>query len=121
MIKGIVISGIVDLIAQYRFRFSSEVQLHEGISKVLDVAGISYRREVRIDEHNRLDFLIDGGLVIEVKIAGSGAELLRQVHRYAQEEIVTGIIVVTNKPWHDLPPTLNGKPVAVHVMSRGGL
>jgi hypothetical protein len=104
---------IIGILRQFRFRYASENELQAGIAEALEGNDISFSREVRINEHDRLDFLI-GDIALETKIDGSAAALLRQVHRYAQSETVQSIIVVTDKARHRLPAVLNGKPVYVH-------
>lgn len=69
------------LLAGFGYRYGSEVQLHQALSTVLDQAGHAHDREYRLDASNRADFWLDG-LVIEVKVAGSLADALRQVGRY---------------------------------------
>lgn len=63
--------------------------------------------------------MVDGDIVIETKIGGSAAELMRQVSRYAQSAGVAGILVVTSRANHHLPESFNGKPVLVHSLLGG--
>lgn len=75
-----------------------------------------YSREVRLDDHNRIDFLVElNGTTkvgVEVKIAGSLAALRRQLERYAALAAVDQLLLVTTKAQHHhVPPTIGGKPV----------
>jgi hypothetical protein len=104
---------IAKLIASKRYSFDSEDMLQELIGAVLLEAGIEATREVRINSKDRLDFLA-GSVAIEVKIKGSRAEVLTQIHRYAQSERISAIVLVTTKPrHHGMPAELNGKEVHV--------
>ena len=92
-------------------RFSNEAELHEGIAEVLVSKQIPFEREVIITSHDRLDFLV-GDIAIEVKVDGSAAEVLRQLHRYAQHERIGALILVTSRSRHQmLTKVLNGKPL----------
>lgn len=85
-----------------------------------------YVREIYIDgNHNRLDFVVQvaGDIVgVEVKIAGSRKDVLRQLTRYAQLEQIDELVLVTTKASHHHMPThLNGKPVLLCSLVEAGL
>lgn len=106
--------ALVEALRSVRFRFSSEEDLQLGIDQLLRKREIVFEREVRLGPHDRIDFLVEGGIGIEVKIDGSAAELGRQALRYALHERVREIVLVTTRASHrDQPPTLEGKPVTV--------
>lgn len=103
---------IIRAIERYRFMTSSEAELQDAIESVLERERFVFDREVRLSPRDRIDFMVEGGIGIEVKVAGSLAALTRQLHRYAQHEAVKGIIVVTTTARHcGIPRELNGKPV----------
>lgn len=105
------VEHIASTLRKYRFRFNSEAELQEGIAGVFTLNGIAFVREYRIDTKSRLDFMADG-IAVETKTAKSRADLIRQIHRYAQCQDVTGIVVVSAKARHaTLPDTISGKPV----------
>lgn len=108
-----------DHLARFRFNFCSEDELQRGIEQVLARSTFEALREVRLGERGRLDFIVDGDIVIETKIGGSAAELMRQVARYAQSPQVAAILVVTSRAGHSLPASFNGKPVLVHSLLGG--
>lgn len=102
---------ITSLLRTFTFRFQSEGELQDGIAAVIGEAGFAFKREYQLSRWDRPDFLV-GGVAIEVKIDGSLANLIRQLHRYAGFNEVDSLIVVTNlSRLADLPETLNGKPV----------
>lgn len=56
----------------------------------------------------------DVGVVIEVKVAGSTAEVTRQLWRYTKHNRVSGVLLVTTRHRHRVQPsTLDQKPIAV--------
>lgn len=106
--------ALIEVLRSVRFRYSSEEDLQLGIDQVLRNRSVVFEREVRLDPHNRIDFLVEGGIGIEVKIDGSVEELGRQVLRYLLHERVQEVVVVTTRATHrDLPPTLEGKRITV--------
>ena len=109
------IDALVRVLQSRRFRFTSEAELQEGIAKTLDAYTIDHRREHCLDKNDRLDFYIAAPRVaVEVKIDGSLSDLTRQVHRYAQNNDVAGIVIVTSlSRLTDLPSSINHKPVRV--------
>lgn len=101
-----------NMITGYRFSFTSERELQDGIAALLMKEKIPFQRETRLSAPNRPDFMLEGGIALEVKIKGSLSELLRQASRYAGHDEVTGILVIGTPHWFTLiPDTLSGKPV----------
>lgn len=75
-----------------------EIVLSRLVRNALEAHHIDYRAEVRLSEHDRLDFFIPSpGVAIEIKVKGSLSALLRQIHRYAAHEEIKEIVVVTNQ------------------------
>jgi hypothetical protein len=102
---------LADTIGRSRYRYASEDDLQEGLAAAL-VPAYTVEREVRISDHSRVDLLVDGDLVIEVKVAGTADALLRQVTRYAASPRVAGLVAVTTRVRHlALPDTVGGKPL----------
>ncbi len=100
------------LLSRFRFRFTSERELQDGIALVLEQAHLRFRRETGLSQHDRPDFLLDNGFAIEVKIKGSLAELLRQATRYLGHGEIRGLLVIGTPHWLTrVPPSLLGKPV----------
>jgi hypothetical protein len=100
---------------------NTEARLHELVAAALDGAGLAHEHEVDLGDGRRIDFLTAGGVGIEVKIAGSRNEILRQVHGYAQADRVLAVVLFTTRATHALAAeSLNGKPLVV-VRSKGWL
>lgn len=93
-------------------RWADEEQLQEHLDRTL--APLGFVREV-VAGGDRFDFWHPDGCVVEVKVAGSVASVLRQLVRYASRDDVSSLVLATTKPWHWAvsPVELNGKPVAV--------
>jgi hypothetical protein len=99
-------------LSRYRFRFSSELDLQDGLETALVAAKLQFEREKILGPGERADFLIDGGIAMEVKIKGSLSEAIRQVNRYANHGAVSAIILIGSCAWlTKLPPEIGGKPL----------
>ncbi len=124
MEEQLQLKGIGRLLAGFGYRYGSEVQLHQALSTVLDQAGHAHVREYRLDASNRADFWLDG-LVIEVKVAGSLADALRQVGRYIGLPQVRGVLLATTERWGERPlvarPAWQGKPFNIIRLKRQAL
>lgn len=108
------VAEVLETLASARFHFQEEAELQAGIAQVLPTA----RREVRLNEKDRIDFLLDG-IGIEVKTDGATSDVMRQLHRYANSGDISALILVTNRARHrNVPNCIDGKPV--HVFFLGG-
>lgn len=95
-----------------RFRFGSEVDLQNGVEQLLLRSKISFAREKALTAKDRPDFLVDGGIAIEIKIQGTFAQALRQIDRYTKHESVLSILVIGSPSWITrIPAAIGGKPV----------
>ena len=102
------------LLSGYRIRFNSERELQDGIERVLIGAALSFERECRLSDRDRIDFLCNR-VGIEVKIASSYSQVLTQLFRYAQSPRLDSLLLITNKSRQlDMPKTILSKPVAVY-------
>lgn len=100
-------------INQFRFCFSTERELQDGLAQVL---GDDWKREHSISQEDRLDFFHEkAGVAIEAKIDHGLTPLTRQVHRYLGHDEIKGILVVTTKvSLSNMPDEMRGgKPVYV--------
>jgi hypothetical protein len=119
------IETIRGLLGRARFRYANEIELHAGISALLNEHGITVTpadREVRLSARDRIDFLLPTGLGIEVKVDGTPGEVWRQMSRYAGHDRVVGLLLVTTRARHavGVPTELSNRPVSVVVL-RGGI
>ena len=111
-------SQLVETLDRFRFDESSEERLQDGIEAVLRDRGVAFVREARLSDEDRIDFITHDGVGIEVKVDGSAASVLRQLHRYAHLDTVQALVLVTTKRRHQVPAALGKKPVRV-VYTRG--
>lgn len=101
--EPITVSRIRREIRAKEFRHARETELHDGIQEVLEGLGLPVRREVTLDEKNRIDLTTDLPrtegrplvLGIEVKIAGKPGDVRRQVQRYSQFAQLGALLLVT--------------------------
>ncbi|WP_051356391.1 hypothetical protein [Azorhizobium doebereinerae] len=103
---------IVELLRRRRIDLTDEKRTQADIEQILVESAIPFEREKRLAPGDIVDFLVAGGLAIEVKTGGSKASIYRQLLRYASHEAVTAMLLVSNVPM-TLPPLINGKRAAV--------
>jgi hypothetical protein len=112
---------VLALLRRYRYPISTETALQLAVATVLTDAGIGYQREVVFGPENRLDFYLPHlKLALELKIKGSAAEVTRQLFRYAKDERVAVIVLMTSRHTHAaVPHEMNGKAIAVITLWEG--
>lgn len=112
---------VQQLLSSYRFRSHNEAELQEAIEQLLTEHGLDYRREVVLTPKNRIDFMV-GRIGIEIKVGHPLAQVIRQLHRYAQLDAIDELVLVSNRCRHAMvPEQINGKAVAVVFLSWGSL
>lgn len=108
-----------------KYHYHNEKDLQQGVGQVLSGLNLNFKPEYSLAPRDRIDFLItDGsGVGIECKSNDSkgGTSLsavTRQLMRYAQSPLITGLILLTTMSKHkNLPDTMNGKPIyVVHLL-----
>lgn len=107
------VDNIVAALSTLRAVSASEKELHGAIGRALTAAGLAWSAEVDLGRDGRIDFLVEGGLGVEVKIKGSRQDLLIQANRYAACASLSGLVIVSRRSNHvsGLPPTLHNKPL----------
>jgi hypothetical protein len=113
-----MIDRLLPILSGQQYRPATEADLRDSLAVVLTEAGVRFDREYPMGETGRPDFFVDG-VVIEVKARGGRSDLVRQVMRYAEHPMVTGILVVTTRAQHQLPDTMRGKPARLLTIARG--
>lgn len=99
------------LIRALRLRHSTEAEMQEDLEAWLFKSGLSFKREARLSEKDRVDFLVDR-IAVECKVKGPAKGVFRQVERYMRSDLVDGVILVTS--FHmGLPDNIEGKPCIV--------
>lgn len=112
-----------ELLMRYRFRGVTEADYQEIIEDTLNQhLTASFQREVWLTRRDRIDFLIDGGVGVEVKVDDTRARIIRQLGRYAQSESVSELLLVSPRPSlvAGIPEMILGVPVTTLAL-RGAL
>lgn len=86
-----------------------EYRLHDIISQSLNRSGIFFEKEYRLGPRNRIDYLINGGVGVEVKKGKPySRQVIEQLKRYTVFPEITAIILVVERNL-DIPKQINGK------------
>lgn len=100
------------------FYGTTELELQDEFEKLLKQCALPYRREVHIgvQDGKRLiiDFLLDSGEGIELKIKGATSSVVCQLHHYARCDSIKSIFLVTCRSKHAPPGSMCGKDVGVY-------
>lgn len=113
-----LVDQVAAALGRYQFRPKDEAELQRQVAAVLRDAGIAVELEVRAGT-GRYDLLLPGGLVVELKVRGSAAEVDRQAQRYAAADDVSAVVVATTSSRlaaglrRPGSTTLGGKPFRV--------
>lgn len=95
-----------------RYNVTCERELQEAVESILLQASVKFVREYRIGPKDRVDFMVDPGIALELKVGGRPAQLVEQLQRYAMHPDVTSVILMTTRMTHCcMPSTLAGKSV----------
>lgn len=81
----------------------------------------TWRREVNLGGGSIIDFLIEGGVGVEVKIKGQPSAIARQLRRYAACPQIESLILVTSRPVFVAHLSSIGKPFTTFDLSRAWL
>lgn len=104
---------IVEVLRSLRIKgLQNEYQLQEAIKQRFDEAGITYTKEYKLAPRNRLDFLVDGAIAVEVKQGKqkpNRTNLTEQIARYASFDVVKAVVVVVDRNVN-IDREIGGKP-----------
>lgn len=90
-----------------------------AIKKSLTKRGIQYKTEVVIGPRCRVDLLIDGGIVVEVKKGKPNSNtVMKQVERYSASDMVKAVILVSERGLARHLDEANGKPIKYIALSK---
>lgn len=103
-----------------RYRLGNEALLQEDVERQLQIRSFPYKREMVLGPADRVDFLVDGHIALELKIKGQRRRILHQMERYAAHDCVESLILMTLVA-SGFPPAINGKPVYVVKLGLSGL
>ena len=95
-----------------------EYSLQDMIADLLMASGLSFKKEYRLAPRNRIDFLVEGGVGIEVKKGKPNrTNVARQLERYAAFGDINTIILVVERTV-DIPARINGKRCILFGLNR---
>lgn len=99
---------IIRLLRAALIDLSNEKRAQADVEHVLDRAGVSFDREVRLSAVDIVDFMV-GGLAVELKLKGARKkDVFRQLCRYARHPSVSALVLASNLSM-GLPPQIEGK------------
>lgn len=111
--RGVDVHDVLSSLRRLRVTTAqNEYEIQNLIAQKLEEHGIPFVKEHRLGPRNRIDFLIPGGIGIEVKQGkpNSGA-VQKQVERYAAFDEVTSLVLLVQQNVATYPHAANGKPV----------
>ncbi len=103
-----------------RFRLGHEALLQEDVELLLQQLQIPHEREKVLDIGDRVDFLVEGHIALELKIKMPARHIYRQLQRYAKHDAVDSLVLMTLGVG-GVPPSVNGKPCYVVNLGRSAL
>lgn len=106
------ITQILNIVSNYDFHYSNELELHAIIEEILSDNSISIDREYDLKPYGTVDFF-SGGIAFEVKIKGNTKKIYSQCKRYCSHKDISELVLITSKSM-SLPELINGKPCYVY-------
>jgi hypothetical protein len=91
----------------------TESGIHVAIAEALTAMKKEFKHEHRLNDRDRLDFLITPGIFIEAKKGAAGIAVLQQCGRYLDHPDTTCAVIVAMRCDGQMPATFRDKPVFV--------
>lgn len=113
-------SEIAALISRTPLVQSNEIDVQAKISDLLTLHNVRHKREVVLGPGDRPDFMLEGGIALEVKLRASKRAIYRQCERYCQYDQVNGLILVSATAM-GFPEEIHGKSTWVASLGGGWL
>lgn len=114
-------AAVSKALSGFMFSASGEKALQAAVATALGEARVTFQREVELGEAGRIDFLLEDGVGLELKVQGSANEIAAQLSRYAASPQISELVLVTRRHIHcQLPDSIGGKPLTVFVLSGFG-
>lgn len=100
---------------------STEASFQRGVARALEDGGVVFEREARLGPGDRIDFVLDDTIGLELKIGDHRAPVLRQLERYARHAHIVALALCTTKSSHlQLPHRILGKPLVIYCRTAHG-
>jgi len=117
---AVLLNNVIGAVRTVRLppvRLESDVV--DAIKKSLDLVEIPYEQEVVVAPRSRVDLLVEGGIAIEVKRGKPNTRTVaRQVERYAGSDMVTAIVLVSERGLIHHIVEAHGKPIEYVALSK---
>ena len=125
-IKPLTVDDVAQALGGFRLRFGTEQLLQADVAEALTRSGMAFRAEVPLSDRDRIDFVVEGGIGIECKVAGSMPAVASQLLRYSESDLITGLVLVSRRHSHrSYAPSqwkgVGGKPYRFLWTGKGGL
>jgi hypothetical protein len=114
------VSEIVTMIRRQPLMLNNEKRTQSDIEKLFIANGVLHKREVDLGDGDVIDFMLPGGLGLEVKLKESKRAIYRQCSRYCKHPQVSQLILVSATAL-GFPETIEGKPCYVVSLGTGWL
>lgn len=113
----------LERVRSYRYVAGGEADLQEQLATALTREGVTFQREYDLGGgRGRIDFYLprwNAGL--EVKVDGSAAAVLRQLHRYSGAALDALVLITRRARQGGLPNAIGTMPLHVLVIWEGAL
>lgn len=114
------VEDFVRLMRKTPLVLKDEKSVQASIETVLNSYGIDHKREVRLSAEDIVDFMLPGGIAVEVKIKGQKRAIFRQCERYCTHEQVRVLVLMTATTM-GFPSIIKGKPTYYVSLGRSWL
>lgn len=107
------VKEIFSVLKKYRFPLTDEKVLQIKIQEAFLLNDLKCEREKRLSETDVIDFFFaDTGIGVEIKVKKklSAMAIYRQLERYAKNDDIKALVLVTGKAM-GLPSEIEGKPI----------
>lgn len=121
--KALTLDAVADLVGSMRLDLGMEhrAQADVELALIATFGPAAVSREHRLGPGDRPDFLLAGGIALEMKgPRHMQGPVLRQLERYAAHGEVTGLVLATARAMH-MPRQVGGKPLRVVNLGRAWL
>ena len=88
--------SVAGILSRGRYRLGSEGLLQIDIANHLAHNSIAFEREVKLSPADRIDFLVEGSIGIEVKAKAVARQIYRQLDRYVAYPQLSALILISN-------------------------
>ena len=104
---------LAQILSGARLIFHSEAELQQHLASLLAKSGFVFVREHALSRRDRIDFLVEPGVGLEVKLGGPPAPIVAQLARYAVHTDIAELVLVTTSLRHKscFPREIGGKAV----------